>query len=211
MYPHRSFRFRSRHRLCAVSHHTSWPHAPAPAPPPPRPHPLTPPPPQRKFRHIVVVPCYIDPIEVLFDALSTLLLQEHRERLVVVMAFEVRTPDLEAKKVWVWLRWGMGTVGWGRVRLGSGRVLCRMLFAPRGMPKLSSQCNPASACVAASSCSELCRAALLPGQVAVTAAFGNCGFHDFIISTHVLQRYGRPTRVYCRRAPLRMHAGHCQC
>ena len=45
-----------------------------------------------------MVLCYADPIDVLFDALGSLLLQCHRERLVVVVAFEARTPDLAAKE-----------------------------------------------------------------------------------------------------------------
>eukprot|EP00929_Paragymnodinium_shiwhaense_P035578 TRINITY_DN19179_c0_g1_i3.p1 TRINITY_DN19179_c0_g1~~TRINITY_DN19179_c0_g1_i3.p1 ORF type:complete len:670 (-),score=78.25 TRINITY_DN19179_c0_g1_i3:576-2336(-) len=51
----------------------------------------------RRFRHIVVVPCYIDPIEVLFDCLGSLLSQGHPERLVVVVAFEKKTPDVQQK------------------------------------------------------------------------------------------------------------------
>lgn len=52
---------------------------------------------QRKFRHIVIVPCYIDPIPVLFDCLGSLLGQADVSELLVVVAFEKKTPDLEVK------------------------------------------------------------------------------------------------------------------
>lgn len=52
---------------------------------------------KRTFTHIVVVPCYIDPIDVLFDCLGSLLLQDDISSLLVVVAFEKRTPDLENK------------------------------------------------------------------------------------------------------------------
>lgn len=51
----------------------------------------------RKFRHIVIVPCYIDPPEVLFDCLGSLLMQPDLSKLVVVVAFEKKTPNVEAK------------------------------------------------------------------------------------------------------------------
>ncbi|CAE7183402.1 ANKRD50 [Symbiodinium necroappetens] len=51
----------------------------------------------RRFRHIVIVPCYLDPINVLFDCLGSLLSQRHPESLVVVVAFEKKTPDLQQK------------------------------------------------------------------------------------------------------------------
>ena len=51
----------------------------------------------RKFKHVVIVPCYLDPIEVLFDAIGSLLLQADLSNLVVVVAFEAKTPDLESK------------------------------------------------------------------------------------------------------------------
>jgi len=51
----------------------------------------------RRFRHIVVVPCYIDPIEVLFDNLGSLLMQTDLSKLIVVVAFEKKTPDLMNK------------------------------------------------------------------------------------------------------------------
>ena len=53
---------------------------------------------QRKFTHIVVVPCYLDPIDVLFDCLGSLLLQHEPQNLFVVIAFEAKTPDLMAKE-----------------------------------------------------------------------------------------------------------------
>ena len=52
---------------------------------------------RRRFRHIVIVPCYIDPIPVLFDCLGSLLGQANTSELLVVVAFEKKTPDLEAK------------------------------------------------------------------------------------------------------------------
>lgn len=52
---------------------------------------------ERTFRHIVVVPCYTDPIEVLFDCLCSLLTQSEPGKLVAVVAFEARTPDLQKK------------------------------------------------------------------------------------------------------------------
>mmetsp|Transcript_62778 Transcript_62778/g.144570 ORF Transcript_62778/g.144570 Transcript_62778/m.144570 type:complete len:588 (-) Transcript_62778:194-1957(-) len=55
----------------------------------------------RAFKHIVIVPCYTDPIEVLMDCLGSLLMQTHPERLIPVVAFEARTPDLERKSATV--------------------------------------------------------------------------------------------------------------
>lgn len=52
----------------------------------------------RKFMHVVIVPCYLDPIEILFDCLGSLLIQHHPESLLVVMAFEATTPDLLIKE-----------------------------------------------------------------------------------------------------------------
>jgi len=53
---------------------------------------------QRRFLHIVIVPCFIDPIEVLFDCLGSLMTQHEPENLLVVVAFELKTPDLLAKQ-----------------------------------------------------------------------------------------------------------------
>jgi molecular chaperone GrpE (heat shock protein) len=53
---------------------------------------------QRKFTHVVIVPCYLDPIEILFDALGSLLMQSNKETLLVVVAFEAKTPDLLLKE-----------------------------------------------------------------------------------------------------------------
>ena len=52
----------------------------------------------RLFTHIVVVPCYLDPIDVLFDCLGSLLLQTDPTNLLVVVAFEAKTPDLLIKE-----------------------------------------------------------------------------------------------------------------
>jgi len=52
----------------------------------------------RRFRHIVMIPCYKDPVELLFDCLCSLLAQENPSHLVVVIAFEARTPELEQKQ-----------------------------------------------------------------------------------------------------------------
>ncbi len=52
----------------------------------------------RKFTHIVVVPCYLDPIEILFDCLGSLLIQDDPSSLFVVVAFEATTPDLLLKE-----------------------------------------------------------------------------------------------------------------
>jgi hypothetical protein len=51
----------------------------------------------RTFKHVVIVPCYIDPVEVLFDCLGSLLLQKDLSNLLVVVAFEAKTPDLARK------------------------------------------------------------------------------------------------------------------
>jgi len=51
----------------------------------------------RRFKHIVVVPCYIDPVEVLFDALGSLLMQNDPQKMIVVVAFEKKTPELDIK------------------------------------------------------------------------------------------------------------------
>lgn len=52
---------------------------------------------ERKFLHIVVVPCYLDPIDILFDCIGSLLMQRDPSSLLVVVAFEVKTPELQAK------------------------------------------------------------------------------------------------------------------
>jgi hypothetical protein len=54
---------------------------------------------RRRFKHIVVVPCYIDPLEILFDCMSSLLLQSDPESLVVVCTFEATTPDVLSKQL----------------------------------------------------------------------------------------------------------------
>lgn len=52
---------------------------------------------ERTFKHVVIVPCYIDPVEVLFDCLGSLLMQNDLSNLLVVVAFEAKTPDLQRK------------------------------------------------------------------------------------------------------------------
>lgn len=52
----------------------------------------------RRFTHVVIVPCYIDPIDVLFDCLGSLMLQKDPQNLLVVVAFEAKTPDLLIKE-----------------------------------------------------------------------------------------------------------------
>lgn len=52
---------------------------------------------ERKFLHVVVVPCYLDPIDVLFDCIGSLLTQYDPNNILVVVAFEAKTPDLDAK------------------------------------------------------------------------------------------------------------------
>jgi len=49
----------------------------------------------RKFTHAVIVPCYLDPIDVLFDCLGSLLMQKNPASLFVVVTFEAKTPDLK--------------------------------------------------------------------------------------------------------------------
>lgn len=52
---------------------------------------------ERKFKHIVVVPCYLDPLEILHECVDTLTFQTHPENLIVVITFEAKTPDLSKK------------------------------------------------------------------------------------------------------------------
>lgn len=52
----------------------------------------------RTFTHVVIVPCYLDPIEVLFDCIGSLLIQQDPKSLMVVVAFEATTPDLLIKE-----------------------------------------------------------------------------------------------------------------
>lgn len=51
----------------------------------------------REFLHVVIVPCYLDPIDVLFDCIGSLLMQRNTGNLLVVTAFEATTPDLSPK------------------------------------------------------------------------------------------------------------------
>ena len=52
---------------------------------------------KRQFVHTIIVPCYLDPIDVLFDCIGSLMLQDNPDRLLVVVAFETKTPDLDSK------------------------------------------------------------------------------------------------------------------
>jgi cellulose synthase/poly-beta-1,6-N-acetylglucosamine synthase-like glycosyltransferase len=52
----------------------------------------------RKFTHAVIVPCYIDPVDVLFDCIGSLLLQKDPKSIIVVVTFEAKTPELQRKK-----------------------------------------------------------------------------------------------------------------
>ncbi len=52
----------------------------------------------RRFTHVVIVPCYLDPIDVLFDCIGSLMLQKDPQNLLVVVAFEATTPDLLIKE-----------------------------------------------------------------------------------------------------------------
>eukprot|EP01013_Petalomonas_cantuscygni_P023331 TRINITY_DN44760_c0_g1_i1.p1 TRINITY_DN44760_c0_g1~~TRINITY_DN44760_c0_g1_i1.p1 ORF type:complete len:684 (+),score=90.92 TRINITY_DN44760_c0_g1_i1:99-2150(+) len=51
----------------------------------------------RRFRHIVVVTFYLDSMDILKMCLATLALQQDPSILTVVVTFEARTPDLDAK------------------------------------------------------------------------------------------------------------------
>eukprot|EP00760_Papus_ankaliazontas_P017723 PhM_4_TR17374/c1_g1_i4/m.73160 len=52
---------------------------------------------RRCFKHICVVPCYLDPLDVLHNCIDTLVFQSKTEDLVVVVTFEKKTPDLQTK------------------------------------------------------------------------------------------------------------------
>jgi hypothetical protein len=53
---------------------------------------------KRSFTHIVVVPCDEEPIEVLFDCLGSLLVQDDPLNLCVVVAFESTSTDIARKE-----------------------------------------------------------------------------------------------------------------
>lgn len=53
---------------------------------------------KRKFTHCVIVPCYLDPIDILFDCLGSLLLQQDPMTLFVVVTFEAKTPNVVTKE-----------------------------------------------------------------------------------------------------------------
>ena len=51
----------------------------------------------RRFRHVIIVPCYLDPLEILHACIESLAAQASPTKLVVVVTFEKKTPDLRAK------------------------------------------------------------------------------------------------------------------
>ena len=51
----------------------------------------------RQFRHVVIVPCYLDPLEILHECVDTLTFQTNPASLVVAITFESKTPDLARK------------------------------------------------------------------------------------------------------------------
>lgn len=51
----------------------------------------------RKFKHIVIVPCYLDPLEVLHECVDTLTFQSNPENFIVAITFEAKTPELQMK------------------------------------------------------------------------------------------------------------------
>ena len=51
----------------------------------------------RRFKHITIVPCYLDPLEILHDCMNSLAAQENLQDLVVVLTVEAKTPELEMK------------------------------------------------------------------------------------------------------------------
>lgn len=61
---------------------------------------------QRRFKHIVVVPCYLDTIPVLETCLRSLAASQVAEKLLVVMAFEQKAPELQEKVGFVKERFG---------------------------------------------------------------------------------------------------------
>ena len=52
---------------------------------------------KRTFKHIVIVPCYLEPSEVIHDCLDTLTFQARPECLVVVVSFDSCSPNLSQK------------------------------------------------------------------------------------------------------------------
>ncbi|CUG92130.1 membrane-associated protein, putative [Bodo saltans] len=51
----------------------------------------------RKFKHLVIVPCYLDPLDVLHECVDTLTFQQHPQDLIVAITFEAKTPELQRK------------------------------------------------------------------------------------------------------------------
>jgi cellulose synthase/poly-beta-1,6-N-acetylglucosamine synthase-like glycosyltransferase len=51
----------------------------------------------RKFKHLVIVPCYFDPLDVLHECVDTLTFQNHPQDLIVAITFEAKTPELQRK------------------------------------------------------------------------------------------------------------------
>ncbi len=52
---------------------------------------------KRQFKHIVVVPCFLEQSDVIHDCLDTLTFQSRPESLVVVVSFELDSPNLSQK------------------------------------------------------------------------------------------------------------------
>eukprot|EP00756_Hemistasia_phaeocysticola_P028103 Hpha_TRINITY_DN16156_c7_g5::TRINITY_DN16156_c7_g5_i1::g.3519::m.3519 len=52
---------------------------------------------QRKFRHVVIVPCYKDPLDILLKCIGSLTLQDDPASLLVVLAMEARAPQAQEK------------------------------------------------------------------------------------------------------------------
>ena len=46
---------------------------------------------------MIIVPCYLDPLEILHACIESLAAQASPTKLVVVVTFEKKTPDLRAK------------------------------------------------------------------------------------------------------------------
>eukprot|EP01062_Namystynia_karyoxenos_P030374 TRINITY_DN22705_c0_g1_i1.p1 TRINITY_DN22705_c0_g1~~TRINITY_DN22705_c0_g1_i1.p1 ORF type:complete len:581 (+),score=203.05 TRINITY_DN22705_c0_g1_i1:93-1745(+) len=55
----------------------------------------------RKFRHIVIVPCYLDPTDVLISCIESLAQQDDPQSLCVVVTLEAKTPELDEKRALV--------------------------------------------------------------------------------------------------------------
>lgn len=51
----------------------------------------------RAFKHVVIVPCYLDPLDILIKCVGTLATQVNAKDLIVVVTFERKTPELMLK------------------------------------------------------------------------------------------------------------------